>query len=698
MYLKQYCLRNFRRLENIIINLAKNETIFVGANNSGKTSATTAFRLFISQVGSFTIHDFFSPLIAKFDSFGNIKFQDNGENQLPTIELDLWFEVDPLTEYGRVAHFLPSLISELIEIGVRICFSAHDPVELHTAYRAMRLKEDLSNPANKKTLSWFLSKGDNLKRYYDLKYFILEKSAVTSSDNYILHAMDKSTGKETLKSLLRVDYVDAQRNIDDNDAKKSNRLSAVFADFYKQNLKEQEHDTAAVHVIDQSNLGLTAHYAEQFKPLISVISSLGFPSIYDRELQLISALQPEQALSGSTELTYIDSETEHVLPEAYNGLGLKNLIFIAVQLAHFQIQWLKTEVSRPLCQLIFIEEPEAHLHAQVQQTFIRQINEVIKKTTKNSEALNPIPQLVVTTHSSHIIAEADFQNIRYFRRSKEQSSINSPNIKFIATEVVDLANFDTKNSGNVNLKFLNRFLKLTHCDLFFADAAILVEGTVERLLMPLMINKNAITLKSAYLTVLELGGAYAHRFTSLLQFLGLTTLVITDLDSVDPCKNNSACRADTSGAETSNGSIKDLIKKTSIAELINLTTGEKEICSSNYQQYVTFQQKVSVPDYGDNCTMIPRTFEEAFIYENMPAIKEGKIDVLFDLPEQLVYETDYSFVYEKINLKEYKKVEFALKQIETDFEWITPSYVAEGLKWLAKTLNKKGCNDIAPVI
>ena len=82
--------------------------------------------------------------------------------------------------------------------------------------------------------------------------------------------------------------------------------------------------------------------------------------------------------------------------------------------------------------------------------------------------------------------------------------------------------------------FLLQYMKLTHCDLFFADAAILVEGNVERLLLPLMIEKEAPQLKSNYLSILELGGAFAHKFKNLIHFLGLTALVITDLDSVLP--------------------------------------------------------------------------------------------------------------------------------------------------------------------
>ncbi|MFQ1040073.1 AAA family ATPase, partial [Citrobacter koseri] len=49
MRLDRYSIRNYRRLENVEISLESTETIFVGANNAGKTSATAAFRAFVSN-------------------------------------------------------------------------------------------------------------------------------------------------------------------------------------------------------------------------------------------------------------------------------------------------------------------------------------------------------------------------------------------------------------------------------------------------------------------------------------------------------------------------------------------------------------------------------------------------------------------------------------------------------------------------
>jgi len=715
MHLNRYCLRNFRRLEDVKINLEEKETIFVGANNAGKTSATAAFKLFVSRDRDFKIHDFSSPLIADIDKFGEALIKPGEDEELskklPSIELDLWFTVSPSVEYGRVAHFLPTMMGkEYSEVGVRICFSVNNPIELHEAYLSTYPKS-----ISQKSLSYFLSQSDNLKKHFSLKYFVLDKPS--ESEEPILHALEKDKGQKTLASLLRVDYVDAQRNIDDKDSAQSNRLSSVFADFYKHNLKQRDHDEASADVIDKSNEGLTKHYESEFEPLIKVIGGLGFPGLNDRGLKIISNLSPEKALSGNTAITYLDNETKHELPEAYNGLGFKNLIYLAIQIAHFQIQWVHTETNRPLCQLIFIEEPEAHLHAQVQQTFIRKIRDVMKSQITGTALEDHIAQLVITTHSSHIIAEADFQCIRYFRRSV--SRYPSSSIKAIASVVFNIAHFQNTTKPE-NLTFLKKYLELTHCDLFFADAAILVEGTVERLLMPKMIKKETPQLELAYLTILELGGAYAHIFATLLDFINLPTLVITDLDSVaideeepsDKNKRAKKCRADKENAVTSNASIKSLLlgmknkftkeekeiydEKRKISSLIKLTSKDK-VCSSRPCRYVAFQQAVPVPEYDKEKVMIPRTFEEAFIYENIGKIRENKINAFITLEKPKEFETDYAKIYEAVKSDNYKKSEFALNIINTDEQWITPAYIVEGLAWLCNVLELEPKTLAAPV-
>lgn len=679
MRLDRYYLRNFRRLENVEICLNEGQTIFVGPNNSGKTSATTAFRLFVSQTKDFSIHDFSSALIKKIDSL-------KGED-IPSIEMDLWFSISPDIEYGRVAHLLPNLAEEHLEVGLRLEFSVDDATTLLEAYEAVYPK-----PANadspRKPLSFFLSEDSNLKRHFSIKYYHLESTV--EDDKPVIKARrieQAEDGKSALKSLLRVDYVDAQRNIDDLETGGSNRLSGVLAAFYKANLEQKENDAEAVKVVDASNDGLTKHYEDQFKPLIEVISGLGFPSANDRDLRILSTLSPESVLKGNTTLRYVEKGTAHELPEAYNGLGLKNLIFIAIQISHYQRQWIVTEKNRPLCQVIFIEEPEVHLHAQIQQAFIRQIKETIGKIAKqyNGEGLEP--QLLITTHSSHILAEVDFTNVQYFRR-KTSSLLEDPEkFRKIATEVLSLARFQEEQTDQENLRFLKKYLKVTHCDLFFADAAILVEGTVERLLFPEMIARAAKYLKSTYMTVLEVGGAYAHRFTPLLDFIGIPTLIITDLDSVDPAKDGSVCRADTPGATTSNKALSGFFGVNEVSELIKLPKTKR--VSENKLRHVAYQTGIAVEGYTPAKEMTPRTFEEAFIYTNLTAVREEKVNAFVKLSTPPNHEQDYQAVYNAVKSSKYKKVEFALEQIESKHDWKVPQYIVEGLAWLDEAVNPK---------
>ncbi len=569
MKLKKIQLRNFRRLENVLIDFEEKETVFVGPNNSGKTSATTAFRLFIKKA-DFKIHDFSVSKIKEIDKFGSSS-DDEAEN-LPAIEMDIWFSINPEIEFGRVFSLLPNLSDDFEEAGIRLKYSVKDSKKMKVEYLS-----SFPPVGQQKSLSYFLSIGNNFSRNFSLSYFALENNAGVLIEN----PLEPDEGKRILRTLIRVDFVDAQRNIDDGEeSSRSNRLSTAFAAFYKKNLKQAEVMEEANQVIDKNNASLNSHYDKHFEGLMDVIQDLGVPSVNDRKMRIVSTLNPELALQGSTDLLYVDSDLNHELPEAYNGLGFKNLVYMAIQISHFHLQWMNTEDKRPLCQIIFIEEPEAHLHAQVQQTFISNIWAIIEKASKNANEEHMIPQLGITTHSSHILDAVDFSKVRYFQRCLLAEDDAEQITTLNASKVFSLRDFrpqkesasGTTDDQDETLAFLKRYLRLTHCDLFFADAAILVEGTVEKLLLPDMIDKSAPRLKRNYLTVLEIGGAYAHRFSSLVEFLGIPYLVITDLDSVDPENNRKVCRADQSNAITSNASIKFYFNKQSIAELISLDT------------------------------------------------------------------------------------------------------------------------------
>jgi putative ATP-dependent endonuclease of OLD family len=702
MKVSNIAIRHFRRLEDIEFSLEADSTMLVGPNNSGKTSAAAAFRLFFKR-GEFTISDFNVACIAQLDAFGNDDTLEFGA--LPNIEMDIWLSIDAdQIEFGRAFALIPNVTEDHDKVGIRLRYSAKDAADLRADYAA-------TFPAgspDRKSLSHFLSVAKNLSKHFDLRYFALEGEHPAIKEA----AIDPEEGRRVLNGLIRLDFIDAQRNIHDQDGGRHNRLSAAFAAYYKHNLEKPAANEAATKVIDENNTRLTQHYGEHFKPLLATIGKLGVPSAHDRELQLVSSLSAQEALQGSTELFYVDATLSHQLPEAYNGLGFKNLIYMAIQVSHFHAQWIETEKNRPLCQLVFIEEPEVHLHAQVQQVFIENIESVLAETAKLAEEPGQAPQLIISTHSSHIVNTVKFEKVRYFRRCPIKLQEAALGAALIATKVLNLRKFrpapdvlvaltpeekqaktdeqqatllatKQKADQDATLMFLKKYLKLTHCDLFFADAAVLVEGTVEKLLMSQMIDLSAPGLKRRYITVLEVGGAYAHRFASLMAFLGIPYLVVTDIDTVTPKDGRKACPADQEDAKTSNAALKSYLGRNLRSELVALTPDMQVV--ENGACYVAFQRPITASFAGADHDLHGRTLEEAFVYENLDQFQAQAIDPGCLFAQEATAAEMKEATYKQVKADDFKKTEFALAVTCVD-GWKTPKYIADGLIWLEKRL------------
>ncbi|MFF7099285.1 ATP-dependent endonuclease [Streptomyces nigra] len=336
-----------------------------------------------------------------------------------------------------------------------------------------------------------------------------------------------------------------------------------------------------------------------------------------------------------------------------------------------------------------IEEPEAHLHAQLQQVFIRRVFELLPEPKPGFHT-----QMVVTTHSSHILYESSFQPIRYFCRDKGEQAVHR-------SEVKNLSVF-YNGEQEATRDFLQQYLKLTHCDLFFADAAILVEGNVERLLLPLIIERKFSALKACHLTILEVGGAFAHKFQELLEFLEITTLAITDLDSSEPPehkdaeKNDSdvgrACKTTVPRAVTSNETLKHWFPKlTTIEELLDLPDGEKVVqCdeggSGNIR--VAYQTRRPAAWRADTVELAGRTLEEAFALENLLWTQDPSRKAIgLSIPKsgQLTLDELHDALFKRV--RNLDKTRFALGLIaEQDTAWKPPQYILDGLEWLRERL------------
>jgi predicted ATP-dependent endonuclease of OLD family len=538
MHISALRIQNFRRLKNVLIDLAHDISILVGSNNSGKTSTAHALQLFLGSKETFSVHDFNSSCWREIDAFGN----GLAGASLPKITIDLWFMVEA-ADLHRVIDLLPRLQWQGSEVGVRIEFAANEETGLLERFIDARTKARANRKTNAdgsegyhpppKTLYEYLS--SNLNTEFSLKYYVLDRARFDNDYDpaigYVSSPMTPEkgrSGREVLNSLIRIEVLNAQRHLSDKSGgNRAEDLSRHLSRFYNRNLEKRDDDYDAMQALSESESMLNVHLERVFEPILTRLSELGYPD--HPRLLIRSDLNPATLMNSSddgTKVHYVlnPGEAEPMtLPDRYNGLGFKNLIYMVVELLDRHAQWMDIEEDRPPLHLIFIEEPEVHLHAQLQQVFIRKVMDILELSAE--DAVSYKSQFLITTHSPHILYERGFRPIRYFRRSTAGAHQSS--------EVLNLSVFYNATEPSTR-DFLERYLKLTHCDLFFADAAVLVEGNVERLLIPQMVEKAAPLLKSACLSILEVGGAFGYRFRTLIEFLGLTTLIVTDIDSVLP--------------------------------------------------------------------------------------------------------------------------------------------------------------------
>ncbi|APE38129.1 hypothetical protein BOX37_08365 [Nocardia mangyaensis] len=670
----------------------------------------------------FQIYDFTADCWAQLDSLdpGN----PDSADQVPKICLDLWFDVDD-DNIHRVVRLLPDLDWDGELIGLRMVYGAKDSSAMLTRYQIARAATCPPSNSNEdratgyrpwpQTLTEYLEK--RLTDEFEITYHALDERRcdgrrvpLPDYTPYFLGSRQSGAG-EIVSSLIKVDFLDAQRHLADSESSgrsgdqprgRAENLSSRLGRFYRRNLPQFETDLAALGAIANTESALNDHLGEVFEPILRGIGELGYPGAAHPELLLKASFSPAQIFSGSARVHYAlpgadagpSGGSLATLPDQYNGLGFKNLIYMAVEILDFHNAWATSPDDRQPVHLIMIEEPEAHLHAQLQQVFIRKVFALLPPPDRGFQT-----QMVVTTHSSHLLYESSFSPIRYFSRA----SISGP---LACSEIKDLSVFDQRQEATTR-EFLQRYVKLTHCDLFFADAVVLVEGNVERLLLPLIIERNFPELRSVHLTILEVGGAFAHIFEGLLAFLSIPALIITDLDSVKPppakkpinaaqavppIRDGTSCLTNYPGAVTSNETLKHWLEKSpTVTDLLDCPEADKVIKLDGQSEgniRLAYQTRCDVMWSGLTAKLAGRTLEEAFALQNLVWTQDPERKNL-----GLHIRKGHTWTLEEMHVRIFNRVRnldktaFALHLMaDASLEWVAPQYILDGLAWLRDRL------------
>ena len=725
MNISSIYIQNFRKLYQCKIDFSKDTTLFVGANNSGKTSAMDALGKFLAG-RSFVFNDFTLSNRDVINKIGKTWEAEECEKPesisawegvLPA--MDVWLDISQ-QDIHHVVGIIPTLKWRRGQLGVRLIYQPKQIdsffSEYREAYFAARETEKLGKGTKIKLfprdLCDFVEK--KLDSYFAIKSYVLDpKKAEAIPPQKTAFEMECLT-ENPLKNIIRVDLISAQRGLSDPDRKDPNavdhtRLSSQIRGYYDKYLDPEKtpipEDLEILDATENARQVFDKTLKSKFDPAIKELEDLGYPGVSNPRITITGKVAITELLRHDSAVQYALGNKDEglLLPEKSNGLGYQNLISIVFDLISFRDGWMRkgksatsAEMIEPL-HLVLVEEPEAHLHVQVQQVFIRKAYSVLRNHEKLGEDKVFSTQLVISTHSSHIAREEKFENLRYFKRLPIESEC-----KVATSKVVNLS--DVFGKGKETDKFITRYLQTTHCDLFFADGAILVEGAAEYMMLPHFIRHKHAILNQRYITILSINGKHSHRLAPLIDKLALPTLVISDLDSAEATGHHKKAEPQRKkGLISGNYAITGwIIKKNSLDELLDLpennkVLSQKSVC--DYQIRIAYQIPIKVSYNGADIEALSRTFEDSLIYTNWNTFKDLTAtdpgQLLKILKERLdrgdSFDDIKTAIFDQLEQSQVK-AEFALDliySIDPD-EIEIPRYIDEGLKWLENILCTEG--------
>lgn len=707
MFIKKIKVQNFRLLKDFSIDLQPELSLVVGKNNVGKTSLLVVLDKCLNGNNDphkkFQYYDF------------NLDFQKHLETLLDqsTVEEKDWInlgiklriivefnESDSLDNVGNKILTNLEENNNYFAIGFDYCIDYTNYLHMLSEYQIAKSKyeEKHSNPHSGR----IFDKHEFLDTYQYKFFKIYRKSIHVNKDmsldetRYI--KLDGLVGFR-IDDVIRFDYISARRSVDNKDV--DHTLSNHTSELYK--IQEDSEENAAarenfIASLKETDSSLTEIYSNIFEEIIGKISKLGGMHTKESVIKVISTLHHRELLKGNTTVVY--EHDQRNLPEHYNGLGYMNLISMIFEISLIVERMKRTKSRRPAdINLLFIEEPEAHTHPQMQYVFIKNIKALLQDGIVRKDGAKAPLQYIVSTHSSHIVADSDFEDIKYITRIGDQNAVESKNLNDLKALYVT-KDKDGKESedGRAAYRFLKQYLTLMNSELLFADKAIFIEGDTERILLPIMMQKidekrlpnfekRELGLLSQNISVLPIG-AHSHIFEKFFHFIGVKKLLIlTDIDICESNGHHKKCRYKEGGSfVTSNSALKHYFGSNDIDFYLSLSADSKRLkwdeeknkMESNASGNVMVCYQIKEGTYQ------PRSFEDDFFHLNVDFMCNIDLDGVAIEPNAMA-----AF---KVDKDPYKLAEGIVSKAalatslilceRDDYKWQVPKYIEEGLLWV----------------
>lgn len=525
MYLKSFRISNFRKFglgNNKIefvdaksyqeqkqgkeINIAPTTTLIVGKNNSGKTTIINALDILMNKHGDYKANDFnFSYLKKLLEQYE----KPTGKVETPYLQFNISIGIEDNSN-DLITNLVPFMVLDDVdksELEILVKFELEDEETFISDVRKILDKDKTWDIRFKKILELIDETGRFKINYYN--------------------ASGEVVNKFNIRNLIELKAIKA------NNVQNENSLSKAFGTIINYRFKTlfEEGEQELNLSINSINASLTNIIGKKHTKDIN--ESLGkIESIDKLEVLLSADITFQKLINNIIKYEYIEQNNN--IPENQFGLGYTNLMMIIADLIDYMEKYPKDSFNSRV-NLISIEEPETFMHPQMQELFIKNINDAIASLLK-SKNKNVNSQLIITTHSSHILNSKihtgnTFNNINYVTINDRHTHIVNLNDNIIVPESITNNDEGTKNNNERenNLKFLKKHIKYKVSELFFSDAIIFVEGITEETLIKYYIDQSD-GLNKYYISVFNIDGAHGLVYHELINLLKVPALIITDLD------------------------------------------------------------------------------------------------------------------------------------------------------------------------